>query len=116
MRALRFVIESLVLIGQERAFLFPATPLEAAQVERSSALTLSSPVNSSSKLAPLINLPAIQAFGDDNTVFGNELDEGLLNEYSDDKSDDERNGEEEESNLGTVSVSCSVFLVLTGQS
>lgn len=103
LRALRLVIDSLVLIGQERAFLFPANPLEAAQVERRSLASLAStsPLNSSTKLPPMVNFSAIQAFGDDNTVLGNDLDKGLLDEYSDDEPDEDRVGDE--SNLGTVS-------------
>lgn len=101
LRALRFVVDSLVLIGQERTFLFPATPLEAAQVERRSIASTSF---LDTKLSPPIDLSAIQAFGDDTTVLGNELDKGILDEYSDDELEDERDEGGEESDLGTVSL------------
>lgn len=94
LQALCFVIDSLVLIGQEWTFRFPTTPLEAAQVEKRSIASTSF---LDTKLSPPIDLSAIQAFG-------NELDKGILDEYSDNELEDERDEGGEEPNLGTVSL------------
>ncbi|KAJ3966046.1 hypothetical protein EV361DRAFT_872715 [Lentinula raphanica] len=66
LRAMRLVLDALVLAGHERAFNFPSTQLEAIQIE------LSMPATNS------IDLPALQAIGDDNTMLGDDLGDNIL--------------------------------------
>ncbi|KAJ3832226.1 hypothetical protein F5878DRAFT_666769 [Lentinula raphanica] len=94
LRALQLLLDALVIAGHERPFLFPATRLEALQIEQ--GIDLDSTAGN-----PYLDLPALQAIGADNTVLGDGLGDGVSGFNSDGtleevEGDEEDNGSKED--------------------